>query len=322
MPRSGTVKLAVPAGCLDVTLVTKHFAPISWWGLKTVAGKTKVLGEARLRTGASLLIRTVDADDGWTLPGAEISLVDAGHARAAIRAALKGAFPGGVSSGVTGTRGWLRLSGLPSGVYTLLATAKAHAVSCKNVVLAAGKETVVDDIEIGRPGWLDISAGLDSSSIPDGYNLVLSLQPTLCCRHFPGGVRIVKVPDSGFVHVTGLNPGQWKIDAMLMTPAGLAYDVGSARTTVVSGAGGNAELDIRGALYHGTVTRDGEPIAADLGFVREDAERVQSVRTCSSDADGSFAVFFGGGWGVRRPREPAAYRGHDPRGWDQGQGSG
>ena len=291
IPGSRTVRAVVPSGCLDLSLVTKRFAPVSWWGLKAVAGKTKDLGTAQLKTGASLLVQTIDADDRWPLAGARVSLVDAGHVKPAIRAALKGTFPAGFASGVSVARGWLRLAGLPDGVYTLLATAKGHAVACKNVVLAAGKETVVDDLQIGRPGSLDISVGLDPSTIPDGYHLVLSLQPTLCCRHLPGGTRLVKVPDSGFVHMTGLNPGQWEIDAMLMTSAGLAYDVGSARAVVASGSGGNAELDIHGALYHGTVTQGGEPLEADLRFVRKNTNTSGSVQTCSSRPDGSFTVF-------------------------------
>ncbi|NOZ79782.1 MAG: carboxypeptidase regulatory-like domain-containing protein [Acidobacteria bacterium] len=291
IPASGTIEATVPSGCLDITLVTKRFAPISWWGLKLSPGKVADLGVARLKTGASLLVRTIDADDGWALPGARVELVDAGHVRAAIRAALRGALPHGLASGVSGARGWLRLSGLPDGRYTLIATAKAHAVACRNVVLASGKETVADDVEIGRPGSLDISVGIDPSSIPTGYALKLSFRPTVCCHQFPGGVRTLPVPDSGYLHVTGLNPGLWQIVATLVTPAGLAYDIGSARTRVASGSSGALELDLTGALYHGAVTRRDEPVAADLRFEREHSESVEDLETTSSGADGSFAVF-------------------------------
>jgi len=294
LPDSGEIRVPAPAGCLDVTLVTKTFAPVSWWGVGVAAGKTTDLGVASLKKGASLLVRTIDADDGWPLPGARVVVVDAGHVRAATRAALNGHFPGGLASGVSGTRGWLRLSGLPDGSYTLLATAQKHAVACRNVALKSGEETVVDDLEIGHPGSLDISVGLDPSKIPDGYHLTLALVPSVCCRQIQEAARTVKVPDAGFLHLTGLNPGSWELEAMLMTDSGLAYDVATARASVPSGAGANVELDVKGALYHGSVTRDDEPLAADLRFSREHAEATDNAVHASASSDGRFTVFLPG----------------------------
>ncbi|NOZ78054.1 MAG: carboxypeptidase regulatory-like domain-containing protein [Acidobacteria bacterium] len=287
---AGAVKAVIPAGCTDLSLLTAAFAPHSWWGLDLPAGKVTRLGTVRLRSGASLLVHTADADDGLPLAGVTVSLVSAAHAARAIHAALGGHAPkGGVASGTSGTRGWVRLSGLPGGRFLLIAVAKHHTPGCAKVALERGKETVVDAIEVGRPGSLDVFVDDADLNLPPGFALELVPHVRICCRDVVA-LAPVAVPPSGAVHLSRLVPGRWKLELALMQPSGPYSTMGSGEVTIPSGGGASLEVSLEGKLFHGEVLLGGEPVEAHLEFAAVKPRPGDSSVSSASRADGSFTV--------------------------------
>lgn len=286
---AGAMTASLPAGCTDLSVLTPDFAPLSWWGLHLPAGKLTDLGAKSLQKGASLLIRALDSDDGLPLEGVHLRLVRAAQATKAIRGVLAGHGAGSTAEGVTGNRGWLRLSGLDDGGFTLIAMAKNHAVSCQNLTLEHGKQTVVDDLELGRLGSADVSVTWANSATPDDLSLTLVASARLCC-HEIFGVRSTKVPPSGLVHLAGLSPGSWKFTAALIHPSGRAYTLGDTEATVVSAQNTFVDLSLSDLLYRGELLRGDEPVRAALRLDPLKPRPGDTRASTSSQDDGSFMV--------------------------------
>ncbi len=287
--KSGRVTASVPAGCADLSLLTPNFAPVSWWGIQLLPGKVNALGTVHLRSGASLLVRTVDADDGLGLKGVVVRLVRAADGAGAIQKALRRARFSAVTSGVSGTRGWLRLSGLDGGQYVLIATAKRHTPDCENVRLKRGSETVVDPVPLSHPGAMDVYVDTGNLELPPDLALTLSTRVRLCC-HDVSGAPPTKVPASGFVRLQHLVPGRWHLVVSAGRANGLEYTLGKATATVASGESTSVEVPLTGTLFRGEVLREDEPVEAELHFDPVKGHPGDSAAFSKSRADGSFLV--------------------------------
>lgn len=76
----GRWSVGLPAGCLDVTLQTAAFAPVTWPALALEPAKVLDVGDVELTAGAALLVRAVDLASSSPLPGATLGV----HAVAAL----------------------------------------------------------------------------------------------------------------------------------------------------------------------------------------------------------------------------------------------
>jgi len=294
---NGAWKAVVPAGCWDLGLAARGFAPHTWWGMTLRAQAPKKLGTLTLIPGASVLLHLAGADSGLAVTGAEVILVQQQRAAAAYASLLENRKVEAVASAATNARGWARLDGLAPGRYAVLATAEGFApLDPRKMELAAGEETVLDDVELERPGTLAVDLDLPREAARALADLRLKLMADPVLDELDRTGRTMSItrpirPDET-VELHGLAPILWNVRLLGLRSGGGGAVISSQTVRIVPGAWQTLTLSPSGTVFHGTVTWRDEPVEARLGLRCQPKEKKARpfVASSKSTEAGEFTV--------------------------------
>ncbi len=287
----------IPAGCWDLNLVARGFAPHTWWGVTVAASASKSLGAVGLVPGASLLVHVADGTDGIAVGGAHVILVPEAGAASAYATLLQGGQVAGVASAGTNERGWARLDGLAAGRYAVLATHEGFApLEPRIVELSAGEETVLDDLELPRPGVLAVDFELPAASVGalEGMKLnVMAVASIEGLGYMGRAVTVFRPIRPGeTVELRGLAPIEWKLSILAQGVGGGGAIIASEKVRVSPGGWQPVSIKPSGTLFRGTVSWRDEPVAARLSLRCRPVEdkRGSFMGSATSTEEGEFAV--------------------------------
>ncbi|MFH1176947.1 MAG: carboxypeptidase-like regulatory domain-containing protein [Acidobacteriota bacterium] len=289
----GPFHVGVPAGCVRAVVVAQGMAPAPLPELKLAPGALRQLGAIRLRPGATITTRVVFAEDGRPVPGAIVRPVPAARLEEAVCAVTRGlidGFPRGVR---TTERGWVSLTGLAPGEYSLLVEAEgcAPALGASNSVTKG--ETTIADLEIGRPGRLQVTTTPIDELLRQGMVLMASAVPTLDGRQFFRCERTAAAGRDGSLEIAGLPPGRWAVDVALDLE-GLRQPVASSEVEVPSGGTATFTADLSAKLVHGRIEYRRQPVIGRFTLFRQAEALASPAYAGATDDEGRFVAIVAG----------------------------
>jgi hypothetical protein len=287
--RDSQFEAATIAGCSDIALHVSGFAPQKVQRVSTDAGATRNLGTVALAKGAAVAARVRSARDAEPQSGVHVTAVRA-RDLAASRNHLD-ADRIGIATATTDAAGWVRMTGLPEEpvVFLLKARERAFAQVSEPYELAAGEETLIDDLRLEVP-----SNVLVTVSIPDTIDDALELDRVELYAsghsHWPAGVPLRGELSPSGATVEDVPPGTWRVHAAGRLKNGFVIHAAQTTIEVYSGVDLNVTLNITDRLYHGRVTRGGVPVPGVLNLKPEERAAGRRAAVAQVAADGTFQV--------------------------------
>ncbi|HEY0157421.1 MAG TPA: carboxypeptidase regulatory-like domain-containing protein [Thermoanaerobaculia bacterium] len=291
--RGSRLEAVTVAGCSDATLHLSGFVPYKLQGARTDAGTTQNLGTISLVRGAAAALRIRSARDAEPQVGVRVTAVRARDLAAARHNLdLDGI---AIATSTTNPAGWTRLIGLPEEriAFVLQAPERAYTQVTEPYELAAGEETLLDDlllevpskvfVTVSLPRAIESAVELDRVELyPSGHN------------HWPAGVPLRGVLSPMGAVVDDVPPGTWRVHAAGRLKNGFVIKAAETTVEVLPDADASVTLNITDRLYHGRVTRGGEPVPGALNLKPEERGGGRRAAVAPVAADGTFQVLLDG----------------------------
>ncbi len=290
LERDGRWRSAVPAGCVHLRFEASGFAPVAFASLGLGRGGSRDLGTVELAPGGSLLARIVDSETGRAASAIAAVLLSASGLPEGVEAMLAGRSPVAEAEASVDEQGWLQLRGVKPGSYSLVASgAGGRLLVSPLFAVAAGEELLLPDLELPAPATALLSVAAGSEALPEGATLELA------ASYLPAGCRWAPVPRfrqalkvGEPLDLSGLPPGHWRFEAVLLPSGGGRYTAGKVETDLAPASFTALELPLGGRLYRGVVRFRGSPLAASVKLRPWAAGAAQAQ--AQSDREGRFTV--------------------------------
>ncbi|HJQ39563.1 MAG TPA: carboxypeptidase-like regulatory domain-containing protein, partial [Thermoanaerobaculia bacterium] len=280
------VEASVPKDCREVSLRASGFTPVT-------VPFAKDLGMISLRQSAAAATRVSGGRDGDLLAGVRVTAIRS-HDVASMRSQEEIARLS-VVSGVTDSTGWVRLAGLPEEpvVFVLHSPGRAYPEFSEPYRFKPGIETILDDLRLEPPANVVVTVSL-AKSLESAVELRdVELSPS-GHSHWPSRlpIRAAITPEGAVVE--DVPPGKWNVSASGRLRNGFAIRAAETTVDVLPGVDAYVALEIHDTLYHGRITRDGQPVAGTVNLkpARRGVGRRAPVATAG--ADGTFLVLLEG----------------------------
>jgi hypothetical protein len=252
----------VPAGCLSLAVAAAPFAPVTYRDRQTPAGIPTDLGIQSLVYGASLATRVL-SEDGLPIEGAAVDLFPARDLARVAAASFAGRDLTPAAGGSTGSGGWVRLSGLPEGLFVLrVRTRDRPPLISDSFQLSTHLEVLLDDLRLPPPAKLQVvlRPSDELAALYSAYMVTVSgIGPP---DWIQGAAFSLTAGKDHTVQFSRLVPGRWKVGGWARgRQAAFAL-----KEQIVDLAAGptSVELHLDAKVFHGKVTWHDAPVVASL----------------------------------------------------------
>jgi len=287
----GRFRAAVPAGCLNLTLRARGFAPLFWEGVGLTQGQTENLGRPVLSAGAALLTRIVSGQDGRPLGDIRVALIPEQDLARVAEGVLEGQEPPSRPGTRSDREGWVRLRDLPYGRFALLAWAPETILAMSEIfTLHRGEEALPADLEVPSSARLTVSLEGEAGELGDEERLELSFDVHLAgCGWISVASLRQTIQPGASIDLPALLPGTWRLRVWLRSAGSSRYPL--LRREIELGPGEIAELvlPLTGRRYRGTLLYRKTPLQAELAF--QPRQWSGSPARTVSDELGNFHLF-------------------------------
>jgi len=290
LSRAGGFATTAPSGCFDLSAHVDDWAPARWTKVLLRSGETRNLDPRTVAPGGALLARVVSAQTGQPQAGVRVGLLSVGElsAAAAAAAASKRFHP--LATAVTDNKGWFRLSGLAPGDYLLsLDDGRRWPHFSAAIGIRSGDEYFQPELQLPRPLQIQIEIVGDESFFAEVEELTVNAgRGEESLRSLSLSASVDETRTALFSDVP---PGQWRFTVAARLHSGVMQPVLNSSQEVVAGQDAFLRLEVEGGLFHGVVTRHGEPEEGVLRLSTLPAGvQGQRVSTRTND-QGQFQVF-------------------------------
>lgn len=270
----GTWEVPVPAGCLDAILAVSDYAPLRLPRLELKAGERLDVGAHQLYPGASLIARVVLDEADEPIEGATVSLIADADVAGAVRSLFAQEPVQAVVEARTDAGGWVRLYGLPPGIFHLAVNSQQGApYFSEPIELMPATETLVDDLRIPLPASIELWVQMDAAARVHLHDLSVHASP-MGRSHWTASAEIhVPVDENDRVQIDGLPPGEWNLSLVGRLSSGRRSLVANESVSLQAGRPQQVFLRADVSLFRGDLTHAGEGVGAALEFRQKSGGR-------------------------------------------------
>lgn len=287
--RGGAFDIAVPADCLDASLIVPSYAPVVLPRFALTAGQRKAIGVVILTRGASLSVRVVD-DSGSPVAGASVTVANAAEYPGIAASVLKGDAPALGRYGASDATGLTRITGLRPDLAYIVARANGRIGFAGPLELAPAQEAIAT-VRVASGAAVSVTVSGDRGWLNPPTRLAVTAMPRVMSRLLPNAFVRQVLTDESAVELSLPIAGTWTFQ-LDVEDQGNARLAATRTVDVHEGAGNLVQFDITRDRYDGHVKGAGASLTGVLRLQPEDADTVGLFST--NVESGAFSVFLPG----------------------------
>ena len=287
----------LPPGCFNLRFSFPGAASQTFPQVKLLPEKEQDLGEVRLSPDAALLARILDPETREPIKNAVVEAFPSkDFARVAKETYTQRPLQTLSFAASTDGAGWARLFGLPTGSFRLRARSDDPALApvfYGPVELKATTETLVPELALAARSSVYLTIDSAPDSLDDcSYSVRATLNPG--CGWLPHALVSESLPHGDSLTLDGLPPGRWRVATSCQLKSGAKFTVSTDETDLIPGTETIVAINLAGAVFHGRILQDGEPVRAYLEFLPDPTAPPPgmqgSVPSTYSDHEGEFVL--------------------------------
>ena len=287
--RDRSFHVVLPAGCLDVMITPRGFAPVRIPSMTLAFRQLRDVGQLMLKPGATLFVRTTSSE-GKALPGVLVSVLSAEQFGPFVKDALLRNNPVRLSyEARSDEHGGATFVGIPADVVYLITRIDGRTGFGGPVQLRDGRLSAPDPITPVAAGSIRVVTAGETDWIPPGGTLSVSATPQVCGQWIESAM--VWSDLSKQMESTTLVPfaGHWRIQLFLVE-SGRGDLIDAQEADVPAGGEALVPFSTARIAYEGRVIVGGRTFSGRLTVVPDIPGSVAEF-TAEVDQAGTFRIW-------------------------------